>query len=245
MIPVALQLYTLRDIASKDFAGTLKHVSEIGYAGVEFAGYGEMQAKELKKLLGDLNLKPAGSHVSIETLTTDLKKVIDYNLEIGNSFIVCPWQKYDAKSDFISFAKTLNDIGKQCHDSGLKLCYHNHAHEFERFDGVYGLDLLFENTDPDLVDFEIDTYWLKYAGADPISYIRKFGKRGSLLHLKDMERVGRDFAEIGTGIMDIRGIISIAQLIGTQWLIVEQDKCKRDPLESVKISFDNLKKINK
>lgn len=245
MIPMALQLYTLRDAASKDFAGTLKRVSETGYSGVEFAGYGDMEAKDLKKLLEDLNLSPAGSHVGIETLTTDLKKVIDYNLEIGNGFIVCPWQKYGAKSDFISFAKVLNDIGKKCHENGLKLCYHNHAHEFERFEGVYGLDLLFENTDPDLVDFEIDTYWLKYAGADPISYIRKFGKRVSLLHIKDMERVGRDFAEIGTGIMDISGIVSTAKLVGTKWLIVEQDKCKRDPFESIKISFDNLKKINK
>ncbi|MGC8544756.1 sugar phosphate isomerase/epimerase family protein [Athalassotoga sp.] len=244
MIPMALQLYTLRDVAEKDFSGTLKRVSQIGYTGVEFAGYGGMEAKDLKNLLDELNLKPAGSHVGVDVLTTDLKKVIDYNSQIGNHFIVCPWQKYATKDDFLSFAKVLNEIGQKCHDNGLKLCYHNHAHEFERFQGNYGLDLLFENTDPDLVDFEIDTYWVEYAGADPISYIRKFGKRASLLHLKDMERVGKDFAEVGTGIMDIRGIVSTAKFVGTKWLIVEQDKCKKDPFESIKISLDNLKKID-
>ncbi len=244
MIPVALQLYTLREVAEKDFRVIMKRVSQIGYEGVEFAGYGGMEAKDLKNLLEELNLKPAGSHVSIDLLTSDLKKVIDYNCEIGNHFIVCPWQKYSTKDDFLSFAKVLNDIGQKCHDNGLKLCYHNHAHEFERFGGVYGFDLLFENTDPDLVDFEIDTYWVEYAGADPISYIRKFGKRVPLLHIKDMERVGKDFAEVGTGIMDIRGIVSAAKSAEVKWLIVEQDKCKRDPFESVKISFDNLKKMN-
>ncbi len=244
MIPIALQLYTLREVAEKDFRVILKKVSQIGYTGVEFAGYGGMEAKDLKNSLEELNLKPAGSHVSIELLMNDLKNVIDYNLEIGNQFIVYPGQKYTTKDDFLSFAKVLNEIGKKCHDEGLKLCYHNHAHEFKKFDGVYGLDLLFENTDPELVDFEIDTYWVTYAGADPISYVTKFGKRASLLHLKDMERVGKDFAEVGTGIMDIRGIISAAKLAGTKWLIVEQDKCKRDPFESIKISFDNLKKMN-
>jgi|UniRef100_A0A7V3REX0 sugar phosphate isomerase/epimerase len=244
MIPIALQLYTLRELTEKDFTGTLKQVSKIGYEGVEFAGYGNLKAQELKKLLDDLNLKPAGSHVGIDLLTSELDSVIEYNLEIGNHFIVCPWQKYDKKEDFINFANTLNEIGQKCKDKGLKLCYHNHAHEFARFGEVRGLDLLFTNTKADLVDFEIDTYWVKYAGADPISFITTFGKRASLLHVKDMERVGRDFAEIGTGIMDIRGIISAAKNVGTKWLIVEQDKCKMDPIESIKISFTNLKRMD-
>lgn len=243
MIPIALQLYTLRDYAQKDFVGTLKNVSKIGYQGVEFAGYGNMKAGELKSLLDDLNLKPAGSHVGIDMLTENLDDVIDYNLKIENHFIVCPWQKYSGKDDFISFARVLNEIGKKCKENGLGLCYHNHAHEFERFNGICGFDLLVENTDPNLVYFEIDVYWLKYAGADPISYIRKLGKRMPLIHIKDMEKVGRDFAEVGTGIMDIQGIVSESKA-NVQWLIVEQDKCRRDPYESVKISLENLKKMN-
>ncbi len=244
MIPVALQLYTLREYASKDFTGTLKRVAEIGYQGVEFAGYGNMKAEDLKSLLDELKLKAAGSHVSIDTLRDDLKNVIDYNLKIGNHFIVCPWQKYSGKKDFISFAKELNEIGKVCKENGLKFCYHNHAHEFERFEGSYGFDLLINNTDPELVYFEVDIYWLKYAGADPISYIRKLGKRMPLIHIKDMERVGRDFAEVGTGIMDIHGIVEESKRSNVEWLIVEQDKCNKDPFESVRISFENLKKIN-
>ncbi len=244
MIPIALQLYTLRDLTQKDFTGTLKQVANIGYSGVEFAGYGSMKALELKKLLTDLNLKPAGSHVSVDTLVKDLDAVIDYNLGIENEFIICPWQKYEKKEDFLEFAKTLNDVGERCKKHGLHLCYHNHAHEFVKVDDHYGLDLLFENTKSDLVGFEIDTYWVKYAGEDPVKYIKRFGMRTPLLHIKDMEKVGRDFTEIGNGTMNIKGIVSAAKSTGVKWLIIEQDKCKIDPLESAKISFENLRKIN-
>lgn len=242
-LPVALELYTLRNELKDDFLGTLEKVAEIGYKGVEFAGYGGLSANELKKHLDRLGLVPTGSHVGIDLLKDKLDEVIEYSIEIGNKYIVCPWNKYETKDDFISTAKLLNDIGKKCKEKGLVLCYHNHNHEFQLFDGKYGLDLLYENTDSDLVKAEIDTYWVEYAGVNPVDYIRKYSGRLPLVHLKDMEKGTRDFAEIGNGTMNIKEIIEASKKAGAEWFIVEQDVCKRPPLESVKISFENIKKM--
>lgn len=242
-LPVALELYTLRNELKDDFLGTLEKVAEIGYKGVEFAGYGGFSASELKKYLDRLGLVPTGSHVGIDLLKDRLDEVIEYSIEIGNKYIVCPWNKYETKDDFISTAKLLNDIGKKCKENGLVLCYHNHNHEFQLFDGKYGLDLLYENTDPDLVKAEIDIYWVEYAGVNPVDYIKKYSGRLPLVHLKDMEEGTRDFAEIGKGTMNIKEIIEASQKAGAEWFIVEQDVCKRPPIESVKISFENIKKM--
>lgn len=242
-IPIALQLYTLREETQKDFIGTLEKVAEIGYEGVEFAGYGGLKASELRKTLDKLGLKAAGSHVGIELLKNNLEEVIDYNLEIGNKYIVCPWNEYKSREDYIETAKLFNKIGEKCREKGLEFCYHNHNHEFEIYDGEYGLDILYKNTDKDLVKAEIDAYWVTYAGVDPVEYLKKFSNRLPLIHLKDMDKEDRSFTEIGNGIINFKEVIKIAKENGVKWLIVEQDVCKRPPIESVKISFENLKKI--
>lgn len=244
-IPVAVQLYTLREETSKDFIGTLEKVAEIGYKGVEFAGYGNLTASQMKSCLDRLGLKPAGSHVGIDLLTNNLDEVIEYNLEIENPYIVCPWAKYETMEEYLEAAHLFNTIGEKCRKKGLQFCYHNHAHEFKVFNGVYGLDILFSETDPELVKAEIDTYWVQYAGIDPVEYIKKYSGRCPLIHQKDMEAgEGRGFAEVGNGIMDIESIYKASVEIGAQWFIVEQDECKRPAMESVRISYENLRNMN-
>lgn len=245
-IPVAVQLYTLREETNKDFAGTLEKIAEIGYKGVEFAGYGGLTASKLKNVLEKLGLKAAGSHVGLDLLKDRIDEVIDYNLEIGNKYIVCPWNQYNSRYDYIETAGLFNKIGEKCKEEGFQFCYHNHNHEFASYNGEYGLDILYRKTDPELVMAEIDTYWVKYAGLDPAEYIKKYSGRTPLIHLKDMDNSeDRVFTEIGNGILDFNSIINASQDSGAEWFIVEQDVCKRPAIESVKISFENLKRILK
>lgn len=236
---VSLQLFTLRNESQHDFTGTLKKVADIGYKGVEFAGYGNLSAGELKKNLDKFHLKASGSHVGMDQLESSLDSVIEYNIEIGNKYIVCPCANYNSKQDFLDMTVKLNKIGQKCKDKGLQLCYHNHAHEFKVYDGTYGLDILYSETDPDLVKAEFDVYWIQYAGINPVDYIKKHRDRCELIHLKDMAK-DRTFAEVGNGTMDIKSIIETSKECGAKCFIVEQDECKRPPFESVKMSFDYL-----
>mgnify|MGYP000188548592 FL=1 len=248
MIPVALQLYTVRDETAKDFVGTLRKVAEIGYAGVEFAGTGGLSASELKKILDDLGLKPAGSHVGIDQLKNNLEAVIDYNLELGNKYVVCPAIPEEMRRDAEAWRETarlLSEIGAKCAEKGLVLCYHNHAFEFQKFDGVYGYDILFESSDPRYLKAEIDVFWVKFGGEDPAEYIRRYSDRCVLVHLKDMGEDGRTFKEVGEGIIDFKPIFEACEAGRVEWYIVEQDVCQRPSLESARISFENLKRWGK
>lgn len=226
-----------------DFLGVLDKVADIGYQGVEFAGFGDIKASILKKHLDSLGLKAAGSHTGLDLLRDDLQGVIEYNLEIENKYVIVPHASYDSKEDYLNMAIELNEIGAKLKDKGLQLCYHNHAHELEKYDGECGLDLLYSNTDPELLKTEIDTFWVKKAGIDPVSYLAKYSGRSPLIHLKDMEAETGDFAEVGEGIIDTQGLIKQADKNNSEWLVVEQDKCKKPALQSVKISYNNLKEM--
>lgn len=244
---IAVQLYTVRDETAKDFVGTLEKVMEIGYKGVEFAGFDDVPASRMKSVLDRLGLKAAGSHTSISLLTGKLDEVMAYNLEIGNKYIICPHYKFGNREDYINMAKVFDEIGEKCRANGLQFGYHNHDFEFTSFDGVYGLDILYKQTKPENMVAEIDTCWAYFAGVDPVSYIRKYNGRCPLIHLKDLRTKSKEeaefFAEVGTGINDIPGIVSISKEIGSEWVIVEQDACYRPSLESIKISYENVKKL--
>lgn len=241
---ISLQLYTLREETEKDFIGTLEKVAEIGYQGVEFFHYGGLTAAELKAQLDRLGLKASGSHIAIDQLMTNLDAVIDYNIQIGSSYIILPWTNYENKEEYIELARICNEIGKKCKEKGIQFCYHNHRQEFKVIDGEYALDILFNLTDPELVQAEIDVYFLKYIGLDPAEYIKKYTGRCPLIHIKDIENdEEHSFTEVGNGILDVEGIAAVAEEIGTKWLIVEQNKFKRSPFESVEISFNNIKNM--
>jgi len=248
-LPVCLQLYTLRDDLKADFAGTLEKVAQIGYAGVELAGFGGLSAEDVKGLLAKNNLIACGSHVGIEAMEKDLDSVIAQHKTIDTPFVTVPYLAEDRRKDiggYAALAKQLNDLGAKLKAAGLTLCYHNHAFEFEKFGGdTYGFDLIFGESDPALVQIEMDTFWVKKGGEEPAAYMRKYAGRVPLLHLKDMtgDADGK-FAEVGEGVMDFPAIFAAAPEAGAKFYIVEQDQCyNHSPLESVAISFRNLQKM--
>lgn len=248
-VPIALQLYTVRDDISRDLPGTLRQVAEIGYAGVEFAGFGEWKSQELKSILAELNLSAAGGHVPLDQLEQDLEKSIQFSLELGNPYIVCPWipeERRKDKANWLAIAELFNAVAERCHKEGLTFCYHNHSFEFVKFDDKYALDLLFESTNPSLVNSELDTYWIQHGGPDPVDYLRRYAGRCPLVHLKDMaDDEERSFAEVGQGILHWNAIFEAAEAGGAEWYIVEQDTCPGPPIESARISFENLRKWGK
>jgi sugar phosphate isomerase/epimerase len=243
-IPIALQLYTLREETSKDFIETLKKVADLGYKGVEFAGFGGFSALDLRGYLDAFGLKPVGAHISVEELKNNLEHIIEYNVQLGNRYIVCPWATYEGKEDYIKMADFLAEVGAKIKEAGLQLCYHNHAFELQSFEGEYGLDIMYNRVPAEHLMAEVDTYWVTYAGLNPVEYLAKYSGRTPLIHIKDMEdSEKREFAEIGTGTIDIKAIAEQAEKNGVEWLIVEQDICKREPLDSVRISINNLRKM--
>jgi sugar phosphate isomerase/epimerase len=244
-IPISLQLYTVREETEKDFIGTLEKVAAIGYKGVEFAGYGGLSAIELKAALDRLGLKASGSHVSVDLLKNNLDEVLEYNIAIENKYIICPWDKFEDRAEILEKAVFYSAVAESCREKGLQFCYHNHAHEFVKFDGEYILDTIFNQTDSKLVQSELDVYWVSYAGVDAIEYLKKLSGRCPLVHFKDMEdSEDRIYTEVGNGVIDFNTITHIAEKGGVEWFVVELDNCKRPSLESVRISFENLKKIN-
>jgi len=242
--PIGLQLYTLREEMAQDFSGVLEEVAQIGYQGVEFAGYGGYSAPELKDLLDDLDLEAVGSHVPLEDLREDLSEVLDFNRVIGNKNIVCPWAELHEEEDFLQAAEEFQEIGKRCRENGFRFCYHNHNHELVKFDQGRGLDLLFQNTDPELLHAELDTFWIYYEKLDPVSYVRRYEDRTPLVHLKDMDSMeSKNFAPVGEGIIEFEPIIRAAEGTSVEWMIVEQDQTEGPALESVRKSFENLKEM--
>jgi sugar phosphate isomerase/epimerase len=249
-IPIAVQLYTVRELTAKDFAGTMKQIAGIGYTAVELAGYGNLKtASEVKKALDDNGLKVAGMHSPLDQLEHSLDKVMDDSHTLGNKNIICPWIPENLRKSPESWkqiAQTLNQVGRAVHEHGFQLAYHNHSFEFQKLqNGQDGFDILYGNTDAHLVKAEIDVYWVKHGGHDPVQLINRLGHRVLSLHLKDMSKgPERHFAEVGTGILDFKAILAAAEKVGVEWGIVEQDNTYGvDPLKAIAISLENLKKL--
>jgi sugar phosphate isomerase/epimerase len=244
-IPIALQMYTLRDETARDFAGTIRRVAEIGYAAVELAGRGDLSVQELSRLLADTHLRMAGSHIGLEALEADLPKIIEENLALGNRYIVVPYlaeERRRTADDYKRLAGTLNEVGGTLQASGLSLAYHNHDFEFQTMDnGQTGEDILLENTDPALVKAEVDTYWVLKAGHDPVAFLNAHKGRVPLIHLKDMDPADESFAPVGTGKLPLDALVAAAPEVGAEYLIVEQDVTKGPALEAVTLSYNNLK----
>ena len=248
MAKIGLQLYSIKELTEKDFFGTLEQVARIGYHGVEFAGFFDATASDLKKVLDDSGIVACGSHTGIDALEQELNKVIDYNLEIENPYIICPGlpvhmrDSYDA---YMKLADKFNDIGQKCKDQGIQFGYHNHDFEFEKFNGQYGLDILLSNTDADLVHMELDTFWVEYTGLKSVDFMKKYPKQhSSLIHIKDMKSLDDKVnTEIGSGIMDFVEITNLAKELGVKWYIVEQEEFDIPQLESIEKSLEYLKNI--
>jgi sugar phosphate isomerase/epimerase len=245
---IGLQLYTLRDDLAQDFRGTLRRVAELGYEGVEFAGYGGMEAEELRDLLKELNLKAIGAHVSLINSRNDLNKEIAYLKMIGASYYIIPHIAPDDRKDgeaWKELFRFFEQAGKQVREAGLQFGYHNHAFEFElKIGDEFVFDALYTATTPEAVAVEMDVCWVQYAGQDPLEYIKRYAGRLPLLHLKDFNRGkenAMDTVELGKGEVELRKVIQASSDAGVEWLIVEQDRCANPPLESVETSLKWVK----
>lgn len=184
-----------------------------------------------------------GAHAGLEQLTEGLAAQVEYLHTMGGAYLVLS-HHFETRQEVLEMAQLFNLIGENCRKEGIQFLYHNHDWEFVRFDGEYALDILLAATDPHLVKMELDTYWVKRGGAEPVDYLHKLHNRCPLLHIKDMERGDEQFfAEIGEGTLNFNALLREAAQAGTQWLVVEQDRCRRPVFESIEISYRNLQKI--
>jgi sugar phosphate isomerase/epimerase len=220
-------------------------VREIGYTRVEVAGLGAYSAQRYRATLADAGLTPIAAHWPIDDLESDINSVITSAEALGVRHVVCPYvpeERRADEADWRACAASLNAAGRACRERGLQLSYHNHSFEFVNIGGRFALDLLFAETDPEYVHAELDTYWVKHGGQDPVAYIRKLRGRCPLVHLKDMaDDPSRTFAPVGTGTLDFPAILREAETAGCSYGIVEQDTCAGDPLDAVRISFEYLR----
>ncbi|WP_067619756.1 sugar phosphate isomerase/epimerase family protein [Alicyclobacillus acidiphilus] len=240
MTEIGVQLYTLRDLLAKDFVGTLRKVSEIGYRAVELHHYGGLEPTELRKVLDDLNLRPVSSHVALNRFESELDQVIDEAKAIGLEYLVCPFlpqERRQSKADYEALAGILAKAAQACKAAGIKLGYHNHDFEFETFDGTTALDLLLTALESEGVQMELDVYWAHKAGYQPTEFLRRYAGRADLLHAKDMSKETGAFETVGKGVLDWNSLFEAASAAGVKYYIVEQDVCPGDPLESIAASL--------
>lgn len=246
---IAAQLYTVRD-QLKDpsrLSGVLGRLREIGYGAVEVAGLGPKTVEHFGEELARSGLVACAAHMSLEKLQSDLAGAAAECKAWGCRYVVVPAlpEGYRSGDGYSRFAAEAVDIARGLQPFGLKLVYHNHAFELERWDGKTGLETLFAAAPADMLLAELDTYWLQYGGANPAAWIRRMKGRVALVHLKDMavDRGNPVMAEIGEGNLDWADVLGACGEAGTEWLVVEQDESRRDPMESLAISYINLAKL--
>lgn len=236
---IGLQLWSIQEEMAKNFLQTLEKVAEMGYDGVEFAGYYDHSAAEIKAKLQQLNLEVAASHIPIDKLRADLDGVIAFEKELGNKYIVCPYATFETVEEWLPFVKELAEINEKVKNAGLTFVYHNHAEEFKTLEDGYVFDHILTHVDK----MELDVYWAAFADVDPVAYLEKYKTRTPLVHIKDMAETKDKSTEVGNGILDIKTIAKKAIEIGAEWLIVEQEAFTKPPLESVEIGLNNLKGV--
>lgn len=247
-----IQLYTLRADMPKDAAGILKHLAGFGYKEIEsyegpqgiFWGMGHTG---FKKYMDELEMRLIASHCD---MNKDFEKKVEEAAAIGMKYLICPWlgpQK--SIDDYKRHAETFNKKGELCKKSGLRFAYHNHDYTFKLQEGKLPQDILMKETDPSLVDFELDIYWLVTAGEDPEAWFKKYANRFRLCHVKDRSKTpvadnGKNSVDLGTGSIDWKKVLKTAKENGMQHFIVEQEAYPNGtPLEAVKVNAEFMKKI--
>jgi sugar phosphate isomerase/epimerase len=251
--PLGVQLYTVRSLVGNDFPGTLKAIRKIGYRTVEtYVAEYKMSARELKAAILDAGLTVPSAHFGYD----DFEARLDYAKELGSENVVCsmvPLTIANSADGYKRGADQYNAWGAKAKTMGLKFGFHNHNVEFHPYGGTTGLEILLNNTDPALVQWQIDCYWVAQAGHDPVAMLRRYGNRIQSLHVKDRKpnatvtlETGKDsafFTEVGNGTLDWPAILGLAAKNHVPNMYVEQDQTDRPPLESLQISYTNLVKF--
>jgi sugar phosphate isomerase/epimerase len=242
---ISLQLYTVREETARDMPGTLRRISEIGYPAVEFAGFGGENAEDLSNILDDLGLR-ASAHVPFDSWETDPGSVITDMHTLDCAHAILPMAPPDQHRDETAVARlagSLNWWGDLCRQEGVTFSYHNHDFEFALLDGTTMWEVLVRETDPELVYFELDLYWVRYGGANPETLLRDVADRVSLVHVKDMASDDqRSDLPVGEGIMSWTSLLEAADAAEVEWYVAEQDNPK-DALEDVRISLQYMREL--
>jgi sugar phosphate isomerase/epimerase len=243
---IGLQLYTVRDAAAKDLPGTLARVAQIGYRDVEFAGYHGRSAQEIRDLLERTGLRAPSSHIPFAELTGNWKKTLDDAKVIGHEYLTIPWlgdAQRGSIEDWKRTASLFNTRAFEAKGAGLKFAYHNHDFEFRTVGGLVPMDVLLAETDPTLVSFEMDLYWVVRAARDPLEYLAKYPNRFSMFHAKDSAGPpDHRMVSVGSGIIDFKHILAEGQRIGVRHVFVEHDN-PADAFESIATSYQYLSKL--
>jgi sugar phosphate isomerase/epimerase len=227
---------------AEDVAATLDLVASIGFAEVEFAGYFGHSPAGMRGLLEAAGLAAPAAHIAKERFASDLERTIEDAAAVGHSYVVVPWLPDTERSldDYRRHAEDFNRYGEACAAAGLRFAYHNHEFEFEETDGEIPYDVLLAETDPTLVQMELDLAWARAGNADPVAYFTAWPGRFPMLHLKDL-RAGEE-ADIGTGEVDFDAVLAHADLAGLKHGFVERDNAV-DPAGSLQVSHDAMRPI--
>lgn len=265
-LPIAVQVYSVRDDAKADLRGTLGKIKAMGYDGVEFAGLYGYAPADIRDMCAELGLVPVSAHVPLADLKKDPHATIADYVTIGCRWIAVPYLPENLRPGTDAWPQTVEDIraiAGEAKAQGIQLLYHNHDFEFVRLDGEYALDMLYSAISEDLLKTEIDTCWVKVAGEDPAAYVRKYSGRAPIVHLKDFygeksadmyELIGIDkkapvrpsnfeFRPVGYGLQSFVDITAAAKDAGSEWVVVEQDKPSMGltPMESIEMGVKYLK----
>ncbi|HBV53335.1 MAG TPA: sugar phosphate isomerase/epimerase [Clostridiales bacterium] len=221
---IGLQLYSVGADMGKDVYATLKRTAELGYTGVEFAGYFGVPAEQMKAWLDELGLKAYSSHTNV---FGDFAAETGYLKTVGAQNAVLPGgPSFATEADVLELAEKMNALGKKFREEGIRLGYHNHSHEFTKNgDKGWTLDVLYDNTDPEYVSMQLDVCWAVVGGQDPVEYLKKYQNRVSTVHMKEVLTINPyEGTAIGDGIVDFKAIY---ELLGDDVVyIVEQEGIK-------------------
>ncbi len=272
-LPVAVQLYSVRDEMEKDFYGTIEAMKELGYDGVEFAGLFGEEPEKIKAFCDEIGIVPISAHVPYYDMLENPEKVLSDYAKIGCKYVAVPYLTEECRPGTDGFAATvegIRKIGEAAKALGIQLLYHNHDFEFVKIGEDYALDVLYSSISADLLQTEIDTCWVNVAGVNPAEYIEKYSGRAPVVHLKDFKKSGENlgklydligiddenaqqeeedafsFMPVGYGVQDMPEILAACENAGAQWVVVEQDSpAKGDtPMNSVKLSREYLKTLS-
>jgi len=253
---IGLQLYTLRDELPKDVKGVIEKVAQAGYKEVETYGFSNgkfwgLTPKEFKALLDANGLKAPSGHYGMDDFvktgkTDKLKADIESSAAIGGKYFTIAGAHVDTSKGADGFKKTaenFNKVAEIAKASGLKFAYHNHDFEFKKIGDITGYDVYLNETDKNLVNFEMDLYWVVRSGNDPLALFKKYPGRFPMWHVKDMDKAKQEWnTEVGNGSIDFKTIFGQAKLSGMQHFFVEHEtNYKPNPIGSIKTSCDYIK----
>lgn len=241
----------IRDQIKEDYKATLKKVAEIGYTYLEIGNYLGPSLEEFKAFLKDINLIPIAGGTSIADMmdVEKLKKMIEDALLMEKKYLICYWPWMDdgldkKLDDFLEASERLNMVGEQCKKMGIKFAFHNHEKEFVPVEGYqWGYEAILENTDPGLVDMQLDLYWITLGGGDPLHLFEKYPGRYKIFHVKDMDNTSEKLYTCpGYGVIDFKEIFSKSKEAGVEYYIVEIDE-HPEPMKCIEDSYNYLTQL--